>query len=458
MNDDHLSPGRRRVLVWLRRLGLVVGVVVVLHLDLGSWNQFTDWLRGQHDQHEPLARVAPLLRAARPAGPRVYLLSAREQLPRSRRLGVNTLSPTEELQVDLWCFDADTLQPVWVRRLLTEPGGRPYDLHLFGLDGDRLWLYLRGLVAVDADSGEIVLDADGLVGRNPDLDGRLKGEARYYGFDAAGFYLTDDQARQWRIDSDTGQAVAVTPEPAAARDKVVLPALWLPIATNAFKLRGVELDSHWLGLLSAADRARLAPPAATTEPAGALAQHQASMREPRYLPSVGTDRYRLWRADIRQVSAAPPDWPRDFPDNWGHRNVYENWQPLQAAPEFLDAGLLHTGRGENPLWARDPDSVFVLDRERIGNDQPLQLSRIAGPDGRVVWRRQLPISVLQSVLPGGDQVVLFGRRYPVDETAVVGDPYHRSREWLVSVNLASGELRDYELDAEGRALLDAAQE
>ncbi len=456
MSDDRLPAGRRRVLVWLRRLGLVVGVLVVLHLDLRTWNQFTDWLSGQHDQREPLQRIAPLLLAPRQDGARVYLLTARQQLQRSRRLSVNRVATAEELQVDLWCFDAATLQPVWVRRLLTEPDGRPYDLHLFGLDGDRVWLHLRGLVAVDADSGEVVLDEDGLVRRNPDLDGRLKRDARYYGFDAAGVYLTDDQSRQWRIDSVTGQAIAVTPTPASAGARVVMPALWLPTATNSFKLRGIDLGRRWLGLLSEADHRRLSPPDAAVEPSGALAQHQASMREPRYLPSLDARRYRLWQASIRQVSAAPPDWPKDFPDNWGHRNVYGDWQPLPAPPEFLDAGLLFTGRGENPLWAQDPDSVFVLDRERVGNEQPLYLSRIAGPDGRVVWRTELPISVLQSVLPHGGQVVLFGRRYPPDAATEVGDPYHRSIEWLVSVDLASGESRSFAVDAGGRQVLDEA--
>ncbi len=454
MNTDPQTIAQRRVLAWLRRLGLLAGVLIVLHLDLGSWNRFTDWISEQHDQREPLERLGPLLLAKREAGARVYLLTARTSLQRSSRLSVNRISATGELQVDLWCFEAATLQPVWVRRLLTEPEGRPYDLHLYGLDGDRLWFHLRGLIAVDADSGEIVLDEEGLVQRNPALAGRLKPDARYYGFDAAGLYLTDDQARQWRIDGATAQASAVTPTPASAGERVVLPAKWLPIATNSFKLRGIELGKHWLGLLSDADRARLTPPDAETAPRGALAQHEASMREPRYLPLLEASRYRLWQASIRQVSAAPPDWPKDFPDNWGLRNVYGDWQPLPVAPEFLDAGLLFNGRGENPLWAQDPDSVFVLDRERVGNEQPLYLSRIAGPDGRVVWRTELPISVLQSVLPHADHVVLFGRRYPVDEKPVVGDPYHRSVEWLVSVDLASGALHSFAVDAEGRRVLD----
>ena len=59
-------------------------------------------------------------------------------------------------------------------------------------------------------------------------------------------------------------------------------------------------------------------------------------------------------------------------------------------------GLLAAEAGgyqaQTALWRRDPDSVFVLSRDRLGEEGRLQLARVAGPAGKPVWSTALPLS------------------------------------------------------------------
>lgn len=70
--------------------------------------------------------------------------------------------------------------------------------------------------------------------------------------------------------------------------------------------------------------------------------------------------------------------------------------PLPESPDFLMAGLLAAEAGgyqaQTALWRRDPDSVFVLSRDRLGEEGRLQLARVAGPAGKPVWSTALPLS------------------------------------------------------------------
>jgi hypothetical protein len=114
--------------------------------------------------------------------------------------------------------------------------------------------------------------------------------------------------------------------------------------------------------------------------------------------------------------------------------------------------LLSDGRSNLPILLRDPDSVLVLHRDRIDDAGRLHVARMAGPDGRVLWDAALPLSIVQSVMPGTGPLVLFGRGY-VEARSDAGDPYHTAHEWLIALDTATGAVRKFnvtEADA-GRA-------
>jgi hypothetical protein len=176
---------------------------------------------------------------------------------------------------------------------------------------------------------------------------------------------------------------------------------------------------------------------------------------PSRLDPVGSGRFRLWRAHVEQVSAAPDGWPADFPDNWGTYPVYSDYASLPAAPVFLAAGLLDRGEGDSPVWLRGPDSVLVLHRDRLGEEGRLRLARVAGPDGRVVWDAALPLSIVQSVMADEDRLVLFGREYRPAESNRPHDPYHDADQRLVSIDPDDGRIVSFNFNVDGRAVLDA---
>jgi hypothetical protein len=154
--------------------------------------------------------------------------------------------------------------------------------------------------------------------------------------------------------------------------------------------------------------------------------------------------YRLWSARVEEVSAAPPDWPRDWPDNWGTRSRYSDYAVLPASPSFLRAGLLRPHPGSDiPFWYREPDSVLVLHSAKLGEAGRLELARIAGPRGDVVWRAPLPLSELLSVMHAGDDLLLLGQ-----EPVASGRREALTHAKLVRIGVARGEARVLDLTAE----------
>lgn len=72
------------------------------------------------------------------------------------------------------------------------------------------------------------------------------------------------------------------------------------------------------------------------------------------------------------------------------------------------------------------------------------MTRIAGPDGRVLWNAALPLSIVQSVVSGTDSILLFGRAY-LQPRPAVGDPYHSAHEWLISLDTVKGAVRAFNI-------------
>jgi hypothetical protein len=160
-------------------------------------------------------------------------------------------------------------------------------------------------------------------------------------------------------------------------------------------------------------------------------------RAPPDLKHEGPKRYRLWRAKVEQISAAPLGWPKELPDKWGKRNRYSNFSLLEKSPEFLQAGLMSDGRSPLPLYLTQPDSVLVLHRDRIDDAGRLHVTRIAGPDARTMWDARLPLSSMECVMPGRGSVVVFGRER--------ADRRASESERLITIDLASGAAQTFDV-------------
>ena len=360
--------------------------------------------------------------------------------------------------LDLWRLDARTAQPTWRKRLRTERNGSTFDIALMGAEGDRIWLFLREPLVLSAASGEILADAITIEARNPPLAGVLPRQKGHYSFfNGYGLVFTAADARAWRLDLQSLTATPWEPKSAARNPAAISTPHYAPQSLTTFQKRGLLLARDWLGVLTDDEAAALngkvqVPGATPGERPGAMAAFMEANRAPPDLSHAGPKRYRLWRAKVEQVSAAPADWPKSLPDRWGLRPRYSNFVAFEKSPEFLQAGLMSDGRSALPILLKDPDRVLVLHRDRVDEAGRLHVTRIAGPDGRVLWDAALPLSVVQSVMHGANTLLLFGRSYLVPRPADT-DAYNSAHEWLISLDLASGAARTFnisEVDADKR--------
>lgn len=319
---------------------------------------------------------------------------------------------TTDLFVDLWSFDAATAKPLWRRRLETKRNGAMTGRKILGADGDTLWLLLpSGLTAVSTHDGSPQADSRKIEAINSQLADRIPHEDRYFEFDVQGLKMTSADGRIWRLQAGSFQA---TPDnaPPKARPGISVPAYYAPNSTYSFLEYKLNIaGGRWLGLLT------------DKEAAAAREKGAANITDP------WESRRRLWGARGEKAK-------NFFGEYW----KYKEYTPL--GPEFLHAGLLQT-RDEKTsrlLLEPNPDSVFVLHRDRLGEQGRLQLTRVAGPAGRVVWHAALPLSVLQCVMGGSKSVVLYGAEFRPPQDDRPRDPLHDAREMLVAVDLATGAL------------------
>jgi hypothetical protein len=344
---------------------------------------------------------------------------------------------------DVWRIDGATARPVWRKRLLTERAGNVYDLGVLGADGDRFWYFLRGPAVASIATGEVLGGAAAIEDRNAALKGVVPTDKGYYKFfDGYGLVFTSADARAWQVDAATLEAVPWQPKAAVRRASAIGPPYYAASSSTSFQKRGLTLAHAWLGVLTddegdAMNRGPQVPGARPGERRGAMAAFLESVHAPPELTHAGPKRYRLWRSKVEQVSAAPEGWPKTLPDKWGKRPRYSAFSPFEKSPELLQAGLLSDGRASFPILLHDPDSVLVLHRDRVDDAGRLHVTRMAGPDGRVLWDAALPLSILQSVMPGQGRLVLFGRGY-VEPQRETGDPYHSAHEWLIALDTATG--------------------
>jgi len=412
------------------------------------------------DLQPALFQAAPL-RTDQGGTDRVYLLSTQsETITQFAGIRRSSRPRRDLLHVDLWAINADTASVAWRKRLRTYEGDeragrdlRGFDL--LGADGKTLWLTLEGPLGVSLDDGSVVADRARIDARNPAIAGKRVDELGYVAFGRHGLQVTLNDASQWRIDASD---LLAAPRDTPVRDPrgIVPPARYARGSSSAFVTRALPIGERWLGLMTdqEADFYRKPPVIPGRDPnerPGVMQQFLEENHIPAALLEPKPQQYRLWGARMVQVSAAPPGWPAELPDKWGTRPKFSDYRALPQAPGFLRAGLLRDdGERELALWYRQPDSVLVLHRDKLGHDGRLQLTRVSGPAGQPVWSAALPMDELQSVMRRDNDLLLLGSEPP----APTGKPddEHGPSLKLVRVDVSTGRTTALDLTAESLKL------
>ncbi|RYD20358.1 MAG: hypothetical protein EOP88_15320 [Verrucomicrobiaceae bacterium] len=133
----------------------------------------------------------------------------------------------------------------------------------------------------------------------------------------------------------------------------------------------------------------------------------------------------------------------------GRSVEYHDLQPLPDAPEFLMGGLLTQGPGgynnQTAMWRHDPDSVFVLSRDRLGDDGRMKITRISGPKGTPVWDVTLPVSNLGAWIPGEKQAFILGPD-PSAPHSPMAEENENTPLQILAIDLATGKLATFNPD------------
>lgn len=460
MNDPRtrqpLSMVWRLVALVLVLPVVAVGGWLVYRSDAGIGTGLAELARGESRRLSPMAPAGPPLRTDQGGADLVYVLATQsERIVPLRLRKVTPRPPRQLLHVDLWAVDAVTAKLAWRKRLRTYEGAaregidlRSFDL--FGADGGTLWLSVREPLAVALADGRVLADGARIDAVNARLPGKRVNDLGYVAFGRHGLQLTFDNASQWRID---GTDFSAAPRDTPARDPARIVAPSKLGATDRFQMRGLPLGERWLGVLTdgEADVLQKRVVVAGREPGerrGVMEDFLEGQHVPQAL-SPELRPYRLWGAHVKQVSAAPRGWPANLPDKWGTRPSFSNYAVLKDAPSFLQAGLLGDGFSEVPFWYRAPDSVLVLHRDKIGSAGRLQLDRIAGPAGRVVWKQALPFARLDAVLGKQDApTLLFGSEERVNPNVGRDEEPVITHHHIVSLDPATGRTAVLDLTAE----------
>jgi hypothetical protein len=356
------------------------------------------------------------------------------------------------------------MRPAWRKRVRTFENKQleGFDLRridLLGADGKTLWLLVGEPLAVSLADGSVIADGAAIDKRNPRLAGKQVNQLGYVAFGRHGLQLTIDDSTQWRIDGETLEA---QPRDTPARDpKAVIGPATLQAAASRFQVRSLPIPGRWLGVLTdqEAEALRNKPVIRGRDPnerPGVMQQFLEANHVPQDLTEE-PQQYRLWSARVEQVSAAPPDWPKELPDNWGTRPKFSDYVVLPQAPSFLTAGLLREfADDDQALWYTQPDSVLVLHHDKLGEAGRLKLARVSGPVGKMVWDVPLGLADLHAVLRdrhvdlvllGTEPVTLVRDAKPgpgVDPDAVLTEDEHVK---LVRVSISDGSTSSFDLTA-----------
>jgi hypothetical protein len=390
-----------------------------------------------------------VVRTEEPAGGRLYYLTSQwekriSRIGSSRNSSIKTVS---WLNIDLWELDATTAQPLFRRRLKQAKVNG--DAKAMGMEQGILWARVPELVGIRLADGAIVADSAKIEARNPSLasfmpkppqDGIFLTESMQpLKFSPeSGMVVRLDDARQVRINPLTLEAtpyVAPKEVEKAAPGSVEASAppsrmAVVPLANGMdwyAMVRGLAMmrpdgSGEWLGLL--------AEPELTELQERHVISHQMNFSVPA--------RQRLYRAQIKTE--------QEF---LGPRSQYLNPTVLPESPEFLMAGLLTQGPGgssqQPALWRREPDSVFVLSRDRLGDEGRLQLARVSGPKGEAVWNVALPLSNMSAWIPGERHALMLGPD-PSAQRSPMAEEGENPASHIVAIDLKTGAVQSFNPD------------
>ncbi len=342
-----------------------------------------------------------------PSGPalriagRLYLLTSQTRLRFTEEFDTIRIAE-REFFTDLWAFDIGSAAPLWRKRLHVSTNANAPSAAILGAEGDTLWIFLPdGLAAASASNGRLLANSASFEAKNPPLQGVFPKQHSSFTFGANGLHLQAADGRYWSIHP---QSFSVQP-PNTPSSTAIAPAYRAISSPRAFLSRGLSIPGRWLGLLD--------------DPEAAQIRNTRAM-----FPDLErSSRRRLWGA--RMVNGA-----------------YTELTPLTA--EFLDPGLLGAARNK-PLLLSNPDSVLLLHQDRLDETRRYQLTRIAGPAGNTVWHTPLPFSIVQSVLPASDSLVLLGVQFTPPPDNKPRDPLHTAKTLITFLQLGSGAQQTYDL-------------
>lgn len=408
----------------------------------------------------------PPLRTAQGGADRIYLLTTQdESVVKVSLRGNRDRSARRMMHVDLWAIDPATMRPAWRKRVRTFENKQleGFDLRridLLGADGKTLWLLIGEPLGVSLVDGSVLADGVAIDKRNPRLAGKQVNQLGYVAFGRHGLQLTIDDSTQWRIDGETLEA---QPRDTLARDpKAIIGPAPLQHSSSRFQVRSLPIPGRWLGVLTDAEAETLRnkpviPGRDPDERPGVMQEFLEANHVPQDLTEAPQP-YRLWTAHVEQVSAAPPDWPKELPNKWGTRPKFSDYLVLPDAPPFLTAGLLREfGDNEQALWYTEPDSVAVLYHDKLGEAGRLKLARVSGPVGKLVWDVPSGLADLQAVLRDRrvDLVLLGTEPVTLVRDAKPGPDMDRDAELtedehvkLVRVSISDGSTTAFDLTAE----------
>ncbi|RYD65616.1 MAG: hypothetical protein EOP83_06995 [Verrucomicrobiaceae bacterium] len=375
-------------------------------------------------------------------GDRLYYLTSQWEKRISRVGGSRSSSSrktTSWLFIDLWAVDVATAQPVFRKRIKKDKVNG--DESAMGVEQGVLWARIPELVGIRLADGVVVADSAKIEERNPSLKGLmpkppgvgmfLTEEMQPLKFDpSAGMIVRLDDARKVRIDPVTLEATPYVASKKEGSEKTPGRAK-VERLSNGMEwramVRGVAMqrpdgEQDWLGLLSESELAEATERKSVS--------NQMNFTEPM--------RHKLYRAKLRKVE-----------DFMGAGVRFLDPAPLPESPEFLMGGLLTqdtpTWDQQTALWRKNPDSVFVLSRTRLGEEGRMQVARIAGPAGRPVWSKDLPLSAMSGWFPGERHALMIGPN-PSAERSPMAEERENTSMQIVSIDLETGELKSFNPD------------
>ena len=375
-------------------------------------------------------------------GERLYYLTSQWEKRISSVGGSRSSSSrrtTSWLFIDLWAIDAATAQPVFRKRIKKDKVNG--DEIAMGVEQGVLWARIPELVGIRLADGIVIADSAKIEARNPSVKGLmpkppgvgmfLTEEMQPLKFDPdAGMIVRLDDARKVRIDPVTLEATPYVAPKKEVTQKTPGRAKVERLSNGTewrAMVRGVAMqrpdgEQDWLGLLSESELAE------ATE--RKTVSNQMNFTEPM--------RHKLYRAKLKQV--------QDF---LGVGVRFLEPAPLPEGPEFLMGGLLTqdtpTWDQQTALWRKNPDSVFVLSRTRLGAEGRMQVARIAGPAGRTVWSKELPLSAVSGWFPGESYALMLGPDPSAEHSRMAEEGENESTQ-IVSLDLETGELKSFNPD------------